>query len=273
MNYPFRIPFIACLVISVCGGLVPLGLVEAHSGDTFTATAGFAIMTQLVCTSTGDSRNTSLDIVAQDFGDHSGGKIEFRNLDTTWHPDSIDIDSAHSGSLLTIKGSLKSVGNWVKSCIGLTDPKLTITAHLSGSCSGPVETFVTKAQVEVRADNVLQMSSTHSLPTDATCEKGAPGNSNGDACIIGTDKNDNLIGISGNDCIDGKGGNDKLVGLAGNDKLSGGDGKDLLSGGNGNDVMRGGNGADLFQCGSGNDKITDFKVSEGDKKTNDCEQF
>ncbi len=93
------------------------------------------------------------------------------------------------------------------------------------------------------------------------------------ACTSGTDKNDNLIGSSGNNCIDGKGGNDRITGLAGNDKLTGGDGKDLLSGGNGDDELTGGNGADKFQCGAGNDRITDFSASQGDKKTNDCEQF
>ena len=93
------------------------------------------------------------------------------------------------------------------------------------------------------------------------------------ACVTGTQKNDNLIGTSGNDCIDAKGGNDKIAGLAGHDKLNGGDGKDLLSGGNGNDELTGGPGPDIFQCGPGIDKIIDFKPSEGDKKTNDCEQF
>jgi Ca2+-binding RTX toxin-like protein len=93
------------------------------------------------------------------------------------------------------------------------------------------------------------------------------------ACATGTQKNDNLIGTSGNDCIDGKSGNDKISGLAGNDKLNGDDGNDLISGGTGNDELTGGKGADKFDCGAGKDKITDFKVSEGDIKTNDCEQF
>jgi hypothetical protein len=46
-----------------------------------------------------------------------------------------------------------------------------------------------------------------------------------------------------------------------------------LSGGDGNDKWTGGKGADLFQCGSGKEKITDFRVSKGDKKASDCEQF
>jgi len=92
-------------------------------------------------------------------------------------------------------------------------------------------------------------------------------------CIIGTSQDNALVGTPNNDCVDGKGGNDKIAGLAGNDKISGGDGKDLLSGGIGNDILTGGKGSDKFQCGAGKDKITDFKTSEGDKKTSDCEQF
>ena len=48
---------------------------------------------------------------------------------------------------------------------------------------------------------------------------------------------------------------------------------DLLSGGNGNDELIGKNEADKFECSDGNDKTTDFKASEGDKTTNDCEQL
>ena len=53
----------------------------------------------------------------------------------------------------------------------------------------------------------------------------------------------------------------------------GGDGKDRLIGGPGNDELTGGPGPDFFQCGPGIDKIIDFKPSEGDKKTGDCEHF
>jgi hemolysin type calcium-binding protein len=71
----------------------------------------------------------------------------------------------------------------------------------------------------------------------------------------------------------GGAGDDNLIGGEGPDIIVGGDGKDNLIGGPGNDELTGGNGADNFNCGSGNDKITDFKPSEGDKKTSDCEQF
>lgn len=48
---------------------------------------------------------------------------------------------------------------------------------------------------------------------------------------------------------------------------------DLLSGGNGNDELTGRNDADKFECSDSNDKITDFKASQGNKKTNDCKQL
>jgi Ca2+-binding RTX toxin-like protein len=91
--------------------------------------------------------------------------------------------------------------------------------------------------------------------------------------ISGTSANNLIDGEGGNDILNGLAGNDKIIGGDGNDKMNGGDGKDFLIGGNGNDELTGGKGADLFQCGAGTDKITDFKPSEGDKKTSDCEQF
>jgi len=92
-------------------------------------------------------------------------------------------------------------------------------------------------------------------------------------CQTGASQDDILIGTAVNDCLNGNSGNDKLLGREGNDKLNGGEGKDLLVGGDGNDELTGGKGSDKFQCGAGNDKITDFKLSEGDIKSTNCEQF
>lgn len=100
----------------------------------------------------------------------------------------------------------------------------------------------------------------------------SPGTSQSDT-IVGTNANNLIDGEGGNDILNGLAGNDKIIGGDGSDKMNGGDGKDFLVGGDGNDELTGGKGADLFQCGAGNDKITDFKPSEGDKKTSDCEQF
>ncbi len=44
-------------------------------------------------------------------------------------------------------------------------------------------------------------------------------------------------------------------------------------GGDDNDVLTGGGGAQRFVCGGGEDTITDYDESEGDTKTEDCENF
>ena len=72
--------------------------------------------------------------------------------------------------------------------------------------------------------------------------------------------------------IDGKGGNDKIAGLpVTTNRMV--EMEKTLTGGTGNDDLTGGKVADSFQCGAGIDKITDFKPTEWDKKTNDCVQF
>jgi Ca2+-binding RTX toxin-like protein len=44
-------------------------------------------------------------------------------------------------------------------------------------------------------------------------------------------------------------------------------------GGDGDDLLTGGGGAQRFVCGGGEDTITDYDESEGDTKTEDCENF
>ena len=44
-------------------------------------------------------------------------------------------------------------------------------------------------------------------------------------------------------------------------------------GGDDNDVLTGGGGAERFVCGGVEDTITDYDESEGDTKTEDCENF
>lgn len=66
-------------------------------------------------------------------------------------------------------------------------------------------------------------------------------------------------------------GDDILNGGSGDDIIYGGKGNDKLFGNGGDDILIGGPGADHFDCGPGNDTIRDFNPSEGDTKTNDCE--
>jgi hypothetical protein len=44
-------------------------------------------------------------------------------------------------------------------------------------------------------------------------------------------------------------------------------------GGDNDDLLTGGEGAQRFVCGGGEDTITDYDESEGDIKTEDCENF
>jgi len=96
----------------------------------------------------------------------------------------------------------------------------------------------------------------------------------------GEDLSNNIVSILGgsddhtnDNVICGGPGNDILVGRSGNNIIYGDAGYDRLFGGPGNDILIGGPGADYFDCGLGNDTIRDYHPSEGDTKTNDCENY
>jgi Ca2+-binding RTX toxin-like protein len=96
----------------------------------------------------------------------------------------------------------------------------------------------------------------------------------------GDDHSNNIVSILGgsddqtdDSVICGGPGNDILVGSSGNNIIYGGAGYDKLFGGPKNDILIGGPGADYFDCGPGNDTIRDYHPSEGDIKTNDCENY
>lgn len=107
----------------------------------------------------------------------------------------------------------------------------------------------------------------------------------GDDTAHGGAGDDWVVGGKGNDVLFGDAGDDLVLGNLGDDTLSGGDGKDILRGGQGADVLQGGAGddwlsgdrgddtitggagADTFHSfsGAGIDRITDFRLSEGDR--------
>jgi hypothetical protein len=267
---------VACLTVSILAGFVPSLLknteVEARDGD-FVQTVNVPLHGSLKCEVNSQSRPTGIEMIVGDTGSRGIGTITFEpdpptRAETKWEAESLQLTGSTQA---LIRASLLSVDKFVRSCIGSTDPELTMVEDIHDDCHSfniPSATF----KVEVRAGSVLQLTGTFNGHVDCFISGPAsppPPNSGG--CITGNDKNDNLIGTSQNDCIDGKGGNDKISGLAGNDKLNGGDGNDLLSGGAGNDELTGGNGADKFDCGAGKDKITDFNPSEGDIKSTNCE--
>ncbi len=268
MNSRIKVALVACLTVSIFAGFSSfLGTKEAN-GAFNARIEGDGIGQGLNCRHPNDKEPLILNrirINVQNLGGRVGGSIIF------------DEKPILQGDL--VLASVKSL---------FTSPGPDVQFGLEGTLQLPREDtscgdrnfiLVGKCHVGTPRETVTFTSSNNQATWDvlySVCEAAfAPGNPppNSSGCEIGTSKNDNLIGTSSNDCIDGEGGNDKITGLAGNDKLNGGDGKDLLSGGNGNDELTGGISADSFQCGSGNDKITDFKASEGDKKTNDCEQY
>ncbi|MDZ7907474.1 MAG: hypothetical protein U5N10_04105 [Gemmobacter sp.] len=75
--------------------------------------------------------------------------------------------------------------------------------------------------------------------------------------LLGTRKADTLQGTGFADHLSGQGGRDKLLGGAGADMLDGGAGADVLTGGAGPDTF--------FFAHTGGDRITDFRLAQGDR--------
>ena len=85
--------------------------------------------------------------------------------------------------------------------------------------------------------------------------------------ITSTGGNDILYGNLGNDTLNGGSGNEVIRGGQGDDVLTGGAGNDWVSGDKGSDTMTGGMGVDIFHTfgDAGIDRVTDFRLSEGDR--------
>lgn len=102
--------------------------------------------------------------------------------------------------------------------------------------------------------------------------RGGPGHDTldggaGDDVIAGAGGNDRLAGGADDDALRGRRGDDLLSGGLGEDMLNGGAGRDRIAGGAGADILRGGRGADtfVFAAGDGADRITDFRLTGGDR--------
>ena len=85
--------------------------------------------------------------------------------------------------------------------------------------------------------------------------------------LFGNGAANHLLGNSGANRLDGNGGSDTLASGAGDDRLMGDAGLDRLMGGMGSDTLSGGGGADVFVLnrGDGADRITDFRLQQGDR--------
>ncbi|WP_374468976.1 calcium-binding protein [Phenylobacterium sp.] len=102
------------------------------------------------------------------------------------------------------------------------------------------------------------------------------GGAAGNDWVVGGKDNDLLYGDAGDDIVygnmgadtcEGGDGNDVVRGGQDNDVVRGGAGADYVSGDKGDDTVTGGTGADLFHTfgDAGIDRVTDFKVTEGDR--------
>lgn len=267
----FRMIVSASIVTVILTGLIPLFYgpleVDASVGDLIKTVHG--LRGTLECQVDRVRYSTTLSFSGEDTWSSNPGVIKIHT-----NPPNPRGQTDFDGKFTKVSIGISdfSIYSQIDGLCQRSPDQVQLIGTLHGSCSKSGSIFLI-------GSNGLPGSSTDTGTFkfnrgDIQCESGSGtrSSSNG-VCPTGTDKNENLIGTSGNDCIDGKGGNDKIAGLQGNDKLNGGDGKDLLSGGDGNDEMTGGSGADSFQCGAVNDRITDFKASEGDKRANDCEQF
>lgn len=83
-----------------------------------------------------------------------------------------------------------------------------------------------------------------------------------------------LLGSGKADTLQGTRFADHLAGQGGKDKLLGGAGADTLEGGAGFDVLTGGAGADTFLFAqTGGDRITDFRLAQGDRIALEADVF
>ncbi|HEY7109016.1 MAG TPA: calcium-binding protein [Nitrososphaeraceae archaeon] len=229
------------IIIILTGNFV---YVHAQDGPLITATGKGDLSTEPHC-SGGPIDTVSFTILKNGEGSFGVGLGNPRNL-----------DGGNASKVSLQQGHYKIIGIYTGDG-ACKDPGKAIT--FSGDCGSNVKIF---ASIVGQPDAFWTGF--------ANCDSSI---SFIDSCIVGNDKDNDLTGSRENDCINGRKGNDRIVGLTGNDKLLGGEGKDSLVGADGNDELTGGLGPDSIACGAGNDKITDFKPSEGDKKSDDCEQF
>jgi Ca2+-binding RTX toxin-like protein len=260
-----RLTISASIATVIITGLIPLFHgpleVDASGGNLIKTVSG--LRGSLECEVDRVRYSTTLSFSVEDIRSSNPSAIGVIKIHTTSPNPMGQTDFDGKITKLRVGISDFSISSQIDGLCQRSPDRVQLIGTLHGSCNKSGNIFLI-------GGNGLPGSSTDTGTFnfnrgDIQCQSGSGvGSSSNGVCVTGTDKNDNLIDTSGNDCIDGKGGNYKIAGLQGNDKLNGGDG---------NDEMTGGSGADSFQCGAANDEITDFKASEGDKKTNDCEQF
>ncbi len=185
-------------------------------------------------------------------------------------------------------GSSNQKSITMSSCDDISSPTISGTQIVADDNHGSSFVEINDKSNNERTGEGLDIGSNHTSHTSFS--QSIRSNGNG----IGLTEMDNLAGNTDTGNIDDSnsiisvlGGSDSqsdrtlcggphedvLIGGPGNDIIYGSEGSDKLFGGPGNDVLIGGQGADYFDCGPGNDTIRDFHASEGDTKTNDCENY
>jgi Ca2+-binding RTX toxin-like protein len=151
--------------------------------------------------------------------------------------------------------------------IGIPSTGTEIQSFNGNSSSYRISGIGSGSSNKIVSSSISSSSSSRALGSMALSESGDD-HSNNIVSILGgsDDQTDDSV-------ICGGPGNDILVGSSGNNIIYGGAGYDKLFGGPMNDILIGGLGADYFDCGPGNDTIRDYHPSEGDIKTNDCENY
>jgi hypothetical protein len=267
---------VACFAVSIISGFVPsiiaTSMVEGHPGDSV-ATRQRAIGT-LECTADGSTNPAGLILSFSSIV--IGGTSPKVDAPTAgFKVTKLDLDPIGPRTHLSMEGILFGADNSFNRCIPLNEPiEIRVSGDIDSDCLKKTSAGTFNIEVQPGNDrpgvNIQYVGSFDS--SEVYCQRN-PTPTGSTICQTGANSDDNLVGTSGNDCINGNSGSDTLIAGEGNDKMNGGDGRDRLIGGDGNDELTGGPGPDTFVCGPGTDKIIDFKPSEGDKKTSDCEQF
>ena len=191
--------------------------------------------------SSGQTRDTSSQILGNSFGDVAAGQV---------------IQSVYSWTVTNTTTGEVGTGYLLRIYNG-TDP-----TNPGGQDGQYYQVFT----IAVHDGDVLSYSPGNFVGQVAYADLDAVNVINGtpdDDGLIGTPGSDEINGFDGNDVERGRGGDDTLNGDNGHDFLIAGDGDDTVNGGDGDDYLRGGEGNDTLDGGAGYDRAA-FTVGVND---------
>lgn len=169
--------------------------VEGRNGDLI-LTPPVPFGGKIKCETNGQSRDTGMKFHVFEDRNNVGGFITFLgpgpiSAETNWKPESFDLTPDDVGDItLTLRASLFSADNFVRSCIGLTDTVLTITGEIHGDCTSAF-LYRSILKIEVRTGNILQLTGSFSgfvsCDRDPLLTSPPPGTG---SCKVGTEGKD-----------------------------------------------------------------------------------